>query len=298
MPLPPDNIFVPETPDSPEDPFGLFPSETALRVPRTRAIYTRGRQFAVLMIELFLRWFAIVVTATRRLARFAAASGASAASSLRGVRLPMWRLPAWRVPALRLPSWRLPDWRLSNWHLRVWHLPAWQLPRWQNSAWRDAAWSTIVSAFALGIFVGGSAVWLLGASRQAAVEPARSQQTPGEVPRAAGSPVPPVATAFTDRPVVRAPESKTSAVTLPPANRRPQFRGSLIVNSRPSGARVFVNGRSVGETPLVLRNQPAGSRAIRVALEGYEPWSSAVQVVADTETRLRAELKARRTAAQ
>ena len=70
--------------------------------------------------------------------------------------------------------------------------------------------------------------------------------------------------------------------------------GSLVVNSLPSGARVFVNGRSVGETPLVLRDQPAGSRAIRVALDGYEPWSSAVQVIADSETRLRAELKAQR----
>jgi hypothetical protein len=71
------------------------------------------------------------------------------------------------------------------------------------------------------------------------------------------------------------------------------FRGSLVVNSRPSGARVFLNGRSVGRTPLVLRNQTAGSRAVRVALDGYEPWWSAVQVVADTETRLRAELKER-----
>jgi hypothetical protein len=76
------------------------------------------------------------------------------------------------------------------------------------------------------------------------------------------------------------------------------FRGSLVVNSRPSGARVFLNGRSVGRTPLVLRNQPAGSRAVRVDLDGYEPWSSAVQVVADTETRLRAELRMQRLAAQ
>jgi hypothetical protein len=72
----------------------------------------------------------------------------------------------------------------------------------------------------------------------------------------------------------------------------------LVVNSRPSGARVFLNGRSVGQTPLVLRNQAAGSRAVRVALDGYEPWSSAVQVIADTETHLRAELKVQRPAAQ
>ena len=65
-----------------------------------------------------------------------------------------------------------------------------------------------------------------------------------------------------------------------------------------TGARVFLNGRNVGQTPLVLRNQTAGSRAVRVALDGYEPWSSAVQVVADTETQLRAELKMQRATAQ
>jgi PEGA domain-containing protein len=48
----------------------------------------------------------------------------------------------------------------------------------------------------------------------------------------------------------------------------------------------------------VLRNQPAGSRAIRVALDGYEPWSAAVRVVADTETHLRAELRSQRPSAQ
>jgi len=61
---------------------------------------------------------------------------------------------------------------------------------------------------------------------------------------------------------------------------------------------VFLNGRSVGMTPLVLRNQAAGSRAVRVALDGYEPWSSAVQVIADTETHLRAELKVQPPGAQ
>ena len=144
-------------------------------------------------------------------------------------------------------------------------------------------------------------MWLMGASRQAAVEATAPQQTPGEVgevPRAAGSPVAPVATAFANTPVIRGADVELPAArTATPGNRRPQFRGSLIVNSRPSGARVFVNGRNVGQTPLVLRNQPAGSRAIRVALDGYEPWSSAVRVVADTETRLRAELKAQRAAA-
>ena len=308
MSLPPDSIYVPERAESAEDPLEFFPSEKALRVRRTSAVYARGRRFAVLTITLFVRWFAVLVTASRRWARFAVVSGASAASSLRALRLPRWRLPALRLPALRppalrTPNWRLPDWQLAAWQLPAWQLPpwqlpAWQLPRWQIPAWRAGAWSITVSAFACGVVVGGLAVWLMGAPRQAAVAAVPSQQTPREVPRATGSPVAPVATAFANTPVVKVAAPETAAATRTTANRRPQFRGSLIVNSRPSGARVFVNGRSVGQTPLVLRNQPAGSRAIRVALDGYEPWSSAVQVVADTETRLRAELKAQRAAAQ
>jgi hypothetical protein len=143
-------------------------------------------------------------------------------------------------------------------------------------------------------------MWLSGASRQAGVESTLSQQqVPRKVERAPESPVAPVATAFANTPVVQIAASQTAAATAATANiRRSQFQGSLVVNSRPSGARVFVNGRSVGQTPLVLKNQPAGSRAIRVALDGYEPWSAAVQVVTDTETQLRAELREQRPAAQ
>jgi PEGA domain-containing protein len=155
-----------------------------------------------------------------------------------------------------------------------------------------------VIAFACGVVVGGSVAWLSGASRQAVVESTAPRQAPREVPHAAAPPVAQVATASASTPVVQIADSHTAPPTAGAAVRRPRFRGSLVVNSRPSGARVFVNGLSVGHTPLVLRNQPIGSRAIRFEMDGYEPWSAAVQVVADTEARLRAELRAQRPAAQ
>jgi PEGA domain len=157
--------------------------------------------------------------------------------------------------------------------------------------------AVIITAFACGVVVGGSAMWLSGASRQAGARSTASQQTPLVVSRAEASPVAPVGTALAKTPVVQGGKSQAAA-TAPSTGNRSPFRGSLVVNSRPSGALVFLNGRSVGRTPLVLRNQPAGSRAVRVDLDGYEPWSSAVQVVADTETRLRAELRMQRPAAQ
>jgi PEGA domain len=372
MSLPQDSVFLPETTDSPEDPFGLFPSEiqkppeiqraaaerqNAVPVPPKRAVATAGRRFFVLTIASLVRLFAALIAASRRVVRFAAASCAWVVSAVRRLRLPRWRLSAgrlptwrlprlqlsrWHLPTLRLPTLRLPALRLSTWQFPAWHLPsrrvptshlpgsrlpawrlpAWRLPAWHLSAWRIDTWRTrmaavgsevrpfvrqiaartpitavTVSAFVCGVIAGGSAVWLSGASRHAGAQSTPSQQTPLAVSRVEASPIAPVGAAVAKTPVVQGGKSQAAAAIPSAGNRRP-FRGSLVVNSRPSGARVFLNGRSVGRTPLVLKNQPAGSRAVRVDLDGYEPWSWAVQVVADTETRLRAELKMQRPAAQ
>jgi len=251
-------------------------------------------------------------------------------------RLPAWRVPALRLPTLRRPMLRLSMPRRQHFSPDMWHLHAWHLPKWPASrlparrlaplrlpVWRLAAWRThmasvaskarpfatqiasripisgvTLAAFACGVVVGGSAVWLSGPSRDAGVDSQPSQQAPLDGSRVTASPIAPVGTALAKTVVVEGGGSQTAATTASAGARRALFRGSLVVNSRPSGARVFLNGRSVGQTPLVLRNQAAGSRAVRVALDGYEPWSSAVQVVADTETHLRAELKMQRPVAQ
>jgi hypothetical protein len=69
------------------------------------------------------------------------------------------------------------------------------------------------------------------------------------------------------------------------------FRGSLSVSSSPQGAQVFVNGVSVGVTPLVLQDQAVGSRVVRVELDGHERWSSAVRIVANQRTSAVAQLR-------
>jgi len=71
----------------------------------------------------------------------------------------------------------------------------------------------------------------------------------------------------------------------------PRFRGSLAVRSSPRGAQVFLNGVSVGQAPLLLRDVPAGSRVLRVELEGYARWSASVRVVANQQTLATAELQ-------
>jgi hypothetical protein len=73
--------------------------------------------------------------------------------------------------------------------------------------------------------------------------------------------------------------------------RRTVFRGALTVNSRPAGARVSINGQSVGVTPLMVNSLPAGSRVVRLTAQGYHPWSSAVRVVANERNSVMATLQ-------
>jgi hypothetical protein len=68
------------------------------------------------------------------------------------------------------------------------------------------------------------------------------------------------------------------------------FVGSISINSRPEGAVVFLNGRRVGTTPLLMPELPVGSRAVRLTMSGYDTWSQAVQVVADRRTTVSANL--------
>jgi PEGA domain-containing protein len=293
MPLPPDRSFVNHSRGSPEDPLGFFLPENektgpVLPDPPAPTVHMRNRRRReARKIPLLVRFFGVIVAASRSAMRFTVTTYGSALFFIRGLHVPAWRHGAWRA-------------RIAS----VISRPG---PVITRIAARRPLLAVTVSAFVCGIAVGGWIVWLSGASHTAAVESTTSQQMTREVPRPADLWVPPVRTAFANTPVVQIEHSQT-AVTVPrvdrPApittavTRRPQFRGSLIVNSRPSGASVFVNGRSVGETPIVLKDQAAGSRAVRVALDGYEPWSAAVQIVADTETQLRAELRAQRPAAQ
>ena len=89
--------------------------------------------------------------------------------------------------------------------------------------------------------------------------------------------------------------ARTPARIAPPrATARPApngFRGSLAVASNPPGARVTLNGSVVGTTPLAIDDLPAGSRVLRLELRDHAAWSSSIQVVADTVTRVHADLQ-------
>ena len=69
------------------------------------------------------------------------------------------------------------------------------------------------------------------------------------------------------------------------------FYGTLSIASRPEGAKVFVDGRPVGSTPMELPQIGAGSHVVRLELGGYRNWSSAVRIVAGETNRVTASLE-------
>jgi hypothetical protein len=71
----------------------------------------------------------------------------------------------------------------------------------------------------------------------------------------------------------------------------PQAIGSLVVDSLPSGAKVFLDGKPVGTTPLVLTSVIAGSHAVRLELSGHRPWSTSVQVAAGERSKVTGSLE-------
>jgi hypothetical protein len=83
------------------------------------------------------------------------------------------------------------------------------------------------------------------------------------------------------------PEASPAAA-LPPAPAPP---ASLQVESRPTGAQVWIDGRLVGTTPLQLSSVETGSHALRLELPGYRPWTTSVSVSRGERARVAASLE-------
>jgi len=75
----------------------------------------------------------------------------------------------------------------------------------------------------------------------------------------------------------------------------PQFVGTLLIESDPAGATVFINQQSVGDTPVLLKQLRAGSYVVRLEHEGYQRWSSAATVSAVRQERVKAKLDRERS---
>jgi hypothetical protein len=71
------------------------------------------------------------------------------------------------------------------------------------------------------------------------------------------------------------------------------FTGSIFVDSRPRGATVLIDGKSVGQTPLSVPAIPVGSHVVRIEMAGKKPWSSPTRVTAGETARVTGSLEDR-----
>jgi hypothetical protein len=61
--------------------------------------------------------------------------------------------------------------------------------------------------------------------------------------------------------------------------------GRLVIRSQPSGALVTINGRVLGETPVVARGLSLGTHDVRVARPGHTPRNERVTLKVDAPVR-------------
>jgi eukaryotic-like serine/threonine-protein kinase len=92
------------------------------------------------------------------------------------------------------------------------------------------------------------------------------------------------------RPRVAAAKERASAGPAASTAAVP-FAGVLVVESRPPGADVFVDGKPAGITPVVLARVDAGEHAVRLEREGYRRWSASVRIVSGERNRVTASLE-------
>ena len=67
--------------------------------------------------------------------------------------------------------------------------------------------------------------------------------------------------------------------------------GAVQIDSRPSGAQVWMDGALIGTTPLLVSGVDSGSHAVRIELPGYRLWTTSVEVTRGERARVAASLE-------
>ncbi len=84
--------------------------------------------------------------------------------------------------------------------------------------------------------------------------------------------------------LTKSPEGEASSAALA------SDLGKILLTSVPDGAEVYVDNDLVGNAPATLK-LPAGKHTVKVAQQGYKPWTKQVAVYAGSETNLKASLE-------
>ena len=154
----------------------------------------------------------------------------------------------------------------------------------------------------LGLGVGFAAGYLIGNRDRQAATPSAA---------ASGAPAPAPGREFTEgavteppkaAPAPAAPAAAPASATAPHAPAEPvraSARGTTVataaaplsIESRPSGARVYLDGKLVGSTPTNLPLVTSGDHTVRIERDGYRRWSSQIHVTSGERNRVTASLE-------
>jgi hypothetical protein len=85
--------------------------------------------------------------------------------------------------------------------------------------------------------------------------------------------------------------ARSTAAASQPARGAQAYTGSIYVDSRPQGARVFIDGRSVGVTPVTVPDVRIGSHVVRLELADHRHWSTPTRVASGQEVRVTGSLE-------
>jgi len=60
--------------------------------------------------------------------------------------------------------------------------------------------------------------------------------------------------------------------------------GSIMINSEPPSAVIYLDDDNIGVTPAIITQLPPGKYKIKITMNGYATWSQSVDVKANKET--------------
>ena len=77
----------------------------------------------------------------------------------------------------------------------------------------------------------------------------------------------------------------------PPASQRQTYTGTIYVDSRPRGARVLIDGKFMGTTPVRIPDIGIGSHVVRLQLAEHGDWTTSTRVASGQEVRVTGSLE-------
>jgi hypothetical protein len=95
----------------------------------------------------------------------------------------------------------------------------------------------------------------------------------------------------------RLERTPSRAAATPPRAPAPQasptspLTGSIYVDSRPRGARVLIDGKAIGATPISVPDIRIGAHVVRLELDDHRPWTTSTRVTAGETIRVTGSLE-------